>query len=187
MYVAGIGLAVIVQWIKGITAFRKVGVPVFLGALILLQTYNLVSYYPYYYPYVNPIVASINQGYLHPSSSGYGEGLDLAAEYLSQKPDAENLTVMSWYSGIPAYLFPGRTEHIKPRSEWTMSSIQKLLRSDYLVIYHDSQLRRNQPEKLMLDIANVTPEHSISMFGTEYIRIYKVSELPESVFIPDSQ
>jgi hypothetical protein len=187
MYVAGIGLAVVIQWIKRFPVFRKVGVPVFLGALIWFQAFSVVSYYPYYYPYTNPIVAAINQGIFSPDPQGYGEGLDLAAEYLSQKPDAKNLTVMSWYSGIPAYLFPGSTEHIKPHPEWAMSSIRKLLRSDYLVIYYDFQLRRNQPEKLMLDIANVTPEHSISMFGTEYIRIYKVSELPESVFIPDSQ
>jgi hypothetical protein len=186
MYIAGIGLAVIIQWIKGNSIFRKIGVTLFLGTLIFFQAYSLVLYFPYYYPYVNPITASINKGVFSPIPSGYGEGLDLAAEYLSQKPDAENLTVMSWYAGIPGYLFPGEVEHIKPRPEWPESSVRKLQRSEYLVIYHEAQLRRNHPEKLMHDLADVIPEHSISMFGTEYIRIYKVSELPDSVFVPDA-
>jgi len=187
VYVAGIGLAVIIQWIKGVTVFGNFGVPVFLGVLILFQAFSVVSYYPYYYPYINPIIASINQSIFSPAPQGYGEGLDLAAEYLSEKSNAKDLTVMSWYSGIHAYLFPGSTEHIKPKPEWSMGSIRKLMGSDYLVIYHDVQIRRNLPEKLMHDLTDVTPEYSISMFGTEYIRIYKVSELPESVFIPDSQ
>jgi hypothetical protein len=187
MYIAGIGLAVAIQWIKERTAIQKVGVPVFLGILILFQAYSLVSYYPYYYPYVNPIVASINRGFFSPTKSGYGEGIDLAAEYLSQKPNAEKLRVMSWYAGILGYLFPGEVEHIKPLPMWPEESVQKLQRSDYLVIYYEAQLRRNLPEKLMHDLANVIPEHSISMFGTEYVRIYRVSELPDSVFVPDAQ
>jgi hypothetical protein len=37
----------------------------------------------------------------------------------------------------------------------------------------------------MHDLTNVAPEHSVSLFGTEYIRIYKVSEHPNSFFIRD--
>ncbi len=187
MYIAGIGLTVVIQWIKGLTSFKKIGVPIFLGVLILFQVFSLVSYYPYYYPYTNPITAAIDQGIFSPTPQGYGEGLDLAAEYLSQKPNAENLTVMSWFAGIPGYLFPGEVKHIKPHIEWSLNSAQKLMESDYLVIYYDFQQRWDRPEKLMHDLTDVPPEHSISMFGTEYVRIYKVSELPDSVFIPDSQ
>jgi hypothetical protein len=188
IYIAGIGLAVITQWIIGMPALRlrKVALGAFLGILILFQSYNLVSNYPYYYTYRNPITVSINQGILSPTPQGYGEVLDVAAKYLSEKPNAKDLTVMSWYSGIIRYLFPGEVEHIRPSPEWSRASVRKLLKSDYLVIYYDAQLRRNLPEKLMHDLSNVIPEHSISFLGTEYIRIYKVSELPSSVFVPDS-
>jgi 4-amino-4-deoxy-L-arabinose transferase-like glycosyltransferase len=188
IYIAGIGLAVITQWIKGISALRlrNVALGVFLGTLILFQSYNVVSNFPYYYTYRNPITVSVNQGILSPTPQGYGEVLDVAAKYLSEKPNAKDLTVMSWYAGIIRYLFPGEVEHIKPSAEWSRASVRKLLESDYLVIYYDAQLRRNLPEKLMYDLTNVTPEHSISRFGIEYIRIYKVSELPNNVFIPDT-
>jgi hypothetical protein len=185
-YTAGMGLAVIIQWIKRMPSFRNLALGAFLGILILFQSYNLISKYPYYYTYRNPIIASINRGILTPTPQGYGEVLDLAAKYLSEKPNAKNLTVMSWYAGILRYLFPGEVEHIKPTPEWSSSSARKLSESDYLVVYYDVQLRRNLPEKLMHDLSNVTPEFSISRFGTEYIRIYKVSDLPDSVFFPDS-
>jgi len=186
-YIAGIGLAVVFEWIRGLAVFRKVGVAVFVGVFILLQGYSLISYYPYYYPYVNPIAASINRGVFSPVIEGYGEGLDLAAKYLSEKPHPERIRVMSWYAGIPGYLFPGKVRHIKPEPRWTEESTQKLKRSDYLVIYYEFQLKRNLPEKLMHDLANVPPEHSISLYGVEYIRIYRVSELPDRVFVPDGQ
>jgi len=185
-YIAGMGLAVIAEWIIRMPSSRNLALGVFLGILIVFQSYNLISNYPYYYTYRNPIIVSIDRGIFSPTPQGYGEVLDLAASYLSEKPNAKDLTVMSWYSGILRYLFPGEVEHIKPTPEWSWGSARKLSESDYLVIYYDAQLRRNLPEKLMHDLSNVTPEYSISRFGTEYIRIYKVSELPESVFVPDS-
>jgi hypothetical protein len=186
-YIAGIGLAVVVEWLQGETIFRNVGVAVFLGFIILFQGYNLISYYPYYYPYVNPITAGINRGVFSPVIEGYGEGLDLAAKYLSEKPHPERIRVMSWFAGIPGYLFPGKVRHIKPEPGWTEESTQKLKRSDYLVIYYEFQLKHNIPVKLMHDLANVPPEHSIFLYGVEYVRIYRVGELPDSVFIPDDQ
>ncbi|MGD8456841.1 MAG: glycosyltransferase family 39 protein [Anaerolineales bacterium] len=186
IYTAGLGLAVITQWIKRMPTFRNISLAIFLGMLTLFQSYYLLSNFPYYYTYRNPIIVSINQGILSPPPQGYGEVLDLAAEYLSEKPNAKDIKVMSWYSGIIQYLFPGEVEHIKPIPEWSRGSARKLKESDYLVIYYDAQLKRNLPQKLMHDLSDVSPEHSISLFGIEYIRIYKVSELPDTVFVPDS-
>jgi hypothetical protein len=186
-YIAGIGLAYILQWMKGLGGFRKSAIAVLLSALILSQAYSLVSYYPYFYPYVNPIAAKIDRGILASAYNAYGEGLDLAARYLSEKPNPENIRVMSWFAGIPGYLFPGKVRHIKTLPEWTEESTRKLSRSDYLVIYYELQRRRNSPEKLMRDLADVLPEHSIFLYGYEYIRIYRVTELPDSVFVPDNQ
>jgi hypothetical protein len=156
------------------------------SALVLLQSFYLASYYPYYYPFENPIIKNIFEDRFSVTHEGYGEGLDLAAGYLSQKDDAMNLSVMSWFSGSLGYLFPGKTEHIIPQQEWPKGSARALKDCDYLVIYYDTQLRHNLPEKLMHDLTNVIPEHSIFLFGREYIRIYEVDKLPDSVFIHDT-
>ena len=63
--------------------------------------------------------------------------------------------------------------------------LERLRRSDYLVLYYDHQLKRDMPAKLMQDIQAVIPEKSIRLYGIEYIRIYRVQDLPDSVFIPD--
>ena len=63
--------------------------------------------------------------------------------------------------------------------------IQRLKKSDYLVVYYHHQMARNIPQKLLMDIAGVEPEHTIWLNGIEYARIYQVSDLPDAVYIPD--
>jgi hypothetical protein len=42
------------------------------------------------------------------------------------------------------------------------------------------------PAKLMQEIKGLEPEHSIWIKNVEYIRIFKVSDLPNTLWIPDS-
>jgi hypothetical protein len=154
-----------------------------LSAVLVVQILGTFQYYPYYFTYNNPIMLQLNQG--QATGYGYGIGLDQAASYLSQKPEADRLTVMSFYSQSLAYLFPGKTFHIRPHPRWSEIEIAKLRKSDYLVIYVIQQKARNIPEKLMNDLDEVQPEHIILIDNVEYVRIYKVSDLPDRVFQPD--
>jgi hypothetical protein len=117
---------------------------------------------------------------------GYGEGLDLAAEYLNQKGDPEDLTVLAYWSEGPfSYFFRGRSytlinNYYKPELKDLL--LKDLYRSDYLVIYY-------QPQKNMRRIMNVVgaldpyqPEKVMRMNGIEYIRIYKIKDLPPEFF-----
>lgn len=187
IYIAGNGIAIALEWLyqKNNDLFRNYVIPGILVILIIFQLNSLIPYYPYYFTYVNPLIQKIDKGILSPQRSNYGEGLDLAAEYLSQRPKAEKVRVMSWYSGVFAYMFPGKVRHLAPRARWSEAEIDKLERSDYLVIYYEQQKRRNLPPKLMADLEGVMPEHSIFLNGIEYVRIYEVNELPDNVFLPD--
>ena len=153
------------------------------GILMGVQAIFAFSFYPYYYNYYSPIMEAMQPGAQN-GNLGYGEGLDLAAEYLNQKSDSRSLTVLAyWGDGPFSYFFDGRTimlvnNYYKP--ELKEELLADLKRSDYLVIYY-------QMQKNMVRILNVVdalepypPEHVIRMNGIEYIRIYKIKTFPRN-------
>jgi 4-amino-4-deoxy-L-arabinose transferase-like glycosyltransferase len=182
--VAGIALAASVQGLatkNQILANQSVQ-NIILFSLLLIQSAITFAQYPYYYTYANPIMAWVNKGNINPNI-GYGEGLELAGQYLSQKPNAEGLTAMSWYAVGPfSYFFKGKAYPLLSADRMGREAIIELKNSDYLVIYYVNQKRRNIPANLLTGLEGATPEHVIWKDGVEYIRIYKVDELPDTVF-----
>jgi hypothetical protein len=53
---------------------------------------------------------------------------------------------------------------------------------DYLVVYYAQQNKRDIPTGFIQIMEPAVAEKIIWFNGIEYIRIYKVSDLPESVF-----
>jgi hypothetical protein len=156
----------------------------FMGFLTI-QAICALKFYPYYFNYSNPILEIVDEGIQTPVL-GYGEGLELAAQYIAQKPGATDFTVMSWYGIGPfSFFFSGQTENMYPGAAWTPDLIERLERSDFLVVYQYHQQQRNMPAKLLQDIANAKSEYTIWLNGVEYVRIYPVSDLPDAVFVPD--
>jgi len=155
-----------------------------LAVIILLQGLSTLPDYPYYYTYTNPLMQVIQPGTQDPAA-GYGEGLELAAAYLAQKPASENLVVSSHMGVGPfSYYFPGTSHPLMYSGMEYLNdrSAQWVNESDYLVIYDIQQRPINLPSGLLDALAGVTPEHTISVNGLHYASIYKVSELPERVF-----
>jgi hypothetical protein len=105
---------------------------------------------------------------------GWGEGLDQAARYLNQKPDAENLKVISWYSTSSFSFFSkNQTRELGPLGAWTNESWQDFNTSDYAVVYIQ-ELQRNMPAEVLERLAALKPEHSIRIYGIEYVRVYQI-------------
>jgi 4-amino-4-deoxy-L-arabinose transferase-like glycosyltransferase len=164
--------------------FRRYAAALAIG-LLALHAISFLPYYPYYFTYQNPLTRRLDWARPY-QSLGYGEVLEQAAAYLALKPAAEDLTALVWYGIGPfSYYFPGQTELILPTRDWNQSLVERLRRSDYLVLYYDHQLKRGLPAKLMQDIQGVAPETAIRLHGIEYIRIYRVGDLPDRVFEPD--
>lgn len=179
---ATLGLLALFDWITK----NKVWLSNLIFALLLtFQSLSVFGFYPYYYTYYNPIMEARQPG-VQNGNFGYGEGLDLAAKYLNQKPDARNLTVFAyWGDGLFSYFSNSHTimlvnNYYKP--ELKKELLADLRRSDYIVIYY-------QPQKSFVRVMNVVnalkpypPEHVIWMNGIEYIRIYNIKTLPKEFF-----
>jgi hypothetical protein len=155
--------------------FQWVRRPIFyllLASLLAVQIGGNIAVHPYYYSYYNLLMGGGKKAG-ETRFVGSGEGLDEAGRYLSQKPNAENMTVMSWYGiGCFSFYFPGKT---------VMMGYDKLSNVDYLVVYTNQWYRRT-PTALFDILDQVEPEHTVWINGIEYARIYKVSDLPVAAF-----
>lgn len=171
--IAGLG------WVAGTAWFvRRSGVKrkelvmgVLLGGVVLLQAASALRTFPYYFTYYNPMTSGVK-------IFGSGEGLDQAAAYLNQKPDAESLKVLSWYGIGPfSYFFQGISDTIPVGAErWSVEDIQNLHELDYLVTYQN-QWMRGIPAGLFDYLAGVTPEYIVTLNGAEYAMIYSVDQI----------
>lgn len=135
-----------------------------LGGLIIAQLSLLIPISPYFLSYTNPIAFGGPSHATDMILMGWGEGNDLAANYLNQKPDAQNLTVAVDYNGFAQY-FMGKTIPM----DGTLSVIEN---ADYIVFYI-SALQRNWNKDVLEYFRNETPEKIIEWNGIDYCHIYK--------------
>jgi hypothetical protein len=146
------------------------------GCLLALQLASSLAFYPYYISYYNPLAEAVRPGTQNPTLdvTGYGVGLDQAAAYLSQKPDARHLVVMSANGyGCFSYYFPGRTV---PMNNLILSDpeISRILKSSqYAVVDYYNQQKAN----LVEDFEQVRPEKTIWVNGIDFLRIYRTADL----------
>jgi hypothetical protein len=143
--------------------------------MIGVQATLSLSTFPYYFTYYNPLMGG-SRKVIDVLQIGWGEGLDQAARYLNQKPDAKDLHVISWYSnGSFSYFFKGHTRFLGSDTgdEEGDKSWDRFITSDYAVIYIH-QWQRNTPEKILDYLSTKTPEYDVWINGIEYARVYKV-------------
>jgi hypothetical protein len=133
--------------------------------ILLFQGILIVANYPYYLTYYNPLLGGI-RGAERMVTIGWGEGLDLAAAYLNQKPNAEQLRVSSWYQSTFAPFFTG--EAISYSQEKG-----KAMAGDYVVFYINQLQRRFPDDELFRYFeARYQPEKIIPLKGINYVEIY---------------
>jgi len=181
---AGVGLVGALSWLGHRLQVLE-GAPARYGillCLISLQALSALPYAPYYYTYANPLRLAFQPMANNPNIA-YGEGLELAAAYLAEKPGAEATTVLSWYATGPfSYFFPGEALSLKTSDVFSGDEINELREADYLVIYTVQQERRYPNGKLLKALEAVHPETSIWINHVEYARIYTVASLPDEFF-----
>lgn len=155
-----------------------------LSIVLTLQVWSAISFFPYYYTYRNPILYSIGW-YRNFPQFPYGEGLELAAQYLAEMPDADNETAFSYYHrGCFSYFYPGTTTAFRPyytdgnHNEDLMNYVQT---ADYIVVYYANQGQMEKYWEYLGILAQSEPLHVIWIDGYEYVRIYKVEYLPVEV------
>ncbi|MGA7194941.1 MAG: glycosyltransferase family 39 protein [Anaerolineales bacterium] len=182
--IAGLGMSALLEqisdkWFEKKRGAVSAGIVV---ALLAVQAIFIIGSFPYYYTYLNPLMeiapaSAKNVIYADPS---YGEGLESAAEYLSEKPDADTMTVMSYGGyGCFSFFFPGTTLVINDVSVVHPSpAIIKYLRaSSYVVLDHRFQQAYND----LAGFEGITPEKIIWINGVEYFDIYRATDLLERI------
>jgi hypothetical protein len=182
--IAGIGWFSAADWAKKYVPSRLRAALAFLVLLgvLALQAALALRTFPYYVTYFNPLLGG-NRRANQTLNLGSGEGLDLAADYLNQKPGAKRLKAMSWYGIGPfSYYFDGETVPLYGSGEWTAEDIARLRQLDYLVVYVN-QWKRQIPGGLFPWLEGVEPEQRVWFDGIELARIYKVKAIPAEKFI----
>ena len=152
-----------------------------LTVVLLLQVWSALSFFPYYFNYRSPILYSAGWYREYPQKP-YGEGLELAAQYLAEMPNSEGSTALVYYSrGCFSYFYPGTSVSFRPyyadgaHAEDLLNNIQA---ADYLVVYYANQVQLEKYDAYLNVLSVVEPLHVIWMDGYEYVRIYKIDSLP---------
>jgi len=137
--------------------------------ICLLQGGLIWQNYPYYFTYYNPLLGGAPQAAKF-TTVGWGEGMDAAARYLNQQPQAAQLRVASiGASATFRPFFSGKTVG--------GSSNAKALNSDYMVYYLNLWQRLDerpeyQPVWNYLQ-RHYQPVHTVQLQGLEYALIYR--------------
>jgi len=168
------------KWKYGIKPAVKAWIAVLLVGLQLISAF---AFYPYYYTYYNPLWSVVTG---QRSESDYGEGMEQAAAYLAQKPNAAELKVFVFRGRGPfSYFFPGQTIIFNPlflEEDGMNSMFERLAGSDYLVI-NDALAPRTESSKMFVQaLSDLQPEHKISIDGISPILIYRVADIPPSFY-----
>ena len=153
--------------------------------LIFMQAWSALSFYPYYYPYRNPILYAAGW-YTQFPQKPYGEGLELAGQYLASLPNAKDSIALVYYArGCFSYFYPGETTRFKPyyvdagHQEELVDTIRS---ADYLVLYYANQGSLTKYRPLFETLSSVKPLREIWMDGYKYVMIYDVKAIPADVF-----
>jgi hypothetical protein len=147
------------------------------GAALLVQTFFVLLYHPYYLAYFNPIMGG-SQTAPYRINIGWGEGLDLAAEYLNNLEREVLPVAASWYSRQFAWYYDGPT--------LDLSNQEAALTADYTVFYLN-QVQRGFPNKEILNyFRQREPVRVVEVGGIEYAWIYEgpiIGQSPQDDYV----
>jgi len=154
-----------------------------MAALVVITLAQIgfgLPYAPYYFTYKNPFAKEA-------ATYAYGEGFSEAAEYLAQKPNAKDLRAYVYIGmGTFSYYFPGETVVLKrPNVLFNdfVTITEEMRSADYLVLYPIAREKHPETEKILSEFEGVVaPEKVIMINGLEYLQIYRVADIPESVY-----
>ncbi len=180
-FIAAAGLVIIYDWLtprrKTQNASRKIfhssrfmfyiprPIMVLVILILIINGYFVAVNFPYYFTYYNPLLGGIH-GAARAVTVGWGEGLDLAADYLNQNTDPTHTRVASWYESTFAPFYHGDSiSYSKEKG--------KALAGDY-VIFYINQTQRRFPDEVMFDYfeKRFEPKQVITLHGLDYAWIY---------------
>lgn len=164
---AAVGWTVVVDWVvpvrRPIRPDLRRAVPVLVAVVLALsQLAMLWPTRPYYFAYYNPLVGGTSAA-PQVLRVGYGEGLEKAAAYLNQQPQAEELRAATTHFAQFAPFFRGHT--------YDAGAVHPAV-PDYYVLYRPHLQRELLPEIRNQFYPGKAPEAVVSCCGIDYAWIY---------------
>ncbi len=148
------------QSARHLTRLKPVAI---LAGGLILQAAFILPYYPYYLAYYNPLAGG-PQAALRTLRVGWGDGLDQAGRYLSQKENASHLTVAAVPAQCLAPFFPGKALNLYTHPP--------ALSADYVILYIN-QVQRQAPSPALVEFFRAREaEHVVRVDGLDYAWIY---------------
>lgn len=168
-----VGLATLFQRIER-TQWQRWGYRLggtFAVAAIAIQAALSIDTYPYYLSYYNPVMGDKSKAE-EVMLLGWGEGLNEAARYLNQITDPATTRVAAWYERGPfSFFYNGPS-----------SSSRYIWETDYAVVYNHQWQRELPSRRMMNYFDTMTPIHTVTIDGIDYVKIYEVSDAPDPDF-----
>ncbi|MFN8464381.1 MAG: glycosyltransferase family 39 protein [Caldilineaceae bacterium] len=151
-------------------------ITLFVG-VVPLHSFFTALHSPYYLTYFNPLAGgSITAPKV--MIIGWGEGLDQAAAWLNEQPDAEKERIVSWYYDGPLSYFT----KAEPSGVRYGSSLA-WLDNDFVVLYVN-QIQRDIPSKEAVDwYLSQEPAYRVDFGGIELARVYDMRGKPLPPFV----
>jgi 4-amino-4-deoxy-L-arabinose transferase-like glycosyltransferase len=172
--VAGVGWIAVARWLRArwrsASLHRAWALVPCLA--IVIQMGSALQASPYYLTYYNPLMGGSKRA-TKAMMIGWGEGLEQAARYLNEQPDADRLHVLSWYEpGCFSFFFRGSSAAI-PNEDLSDADLQQALNADYVVLYYAQQVQRQVTKELIALLDPYPVAHSVWIDGIEYVRVYR--------------
>ncbi len=131
--------------------------------LLIIHALPTLTTYPYYLAYFDPLLGGLPRA-LETTLVGWGEGMEQAAAYLNQRPDADQLYV----AAVPAQTF---LPYFRGKGE-NFYTNDVALRADCVVLYV-SQVQRLAPSpEIVHYFQAMEAEHTVYVHGVPYAWIY---------------
>lgn len=146
---------------------KQIAAAFIMAPVIICNIIALTAVHPYCLSYYNPVIFGGPDNADNVLMVGWGDGMDIAARYLNQKPGAENMTVAAQYVCFQEY-FNGHTVRLSD-----VVYRGKVYYADYIVFYVAS-VQREYNKEVWDAYKDKEPEKVITINGIEYCWIYKV-------------
>lgn len=182
--IAGVTWFSCFSWIKDQKklSFLRTASPMLLIGVVGVQVLSMTNVYPYYLSHYNQLLGG-QQKAQEVMMIGWGDGLNLAADYLRLQPNAKDLRILTWYgTGSFSYFWFTEETIITLDTTWNDEYSQEYLNADYAIIY-TQQVQRNAPQPLLNFLQGQKPEHTIVINGVVYMWIYNLRDLPQPDFL----
>lgn len=178
--VAAVGIASLIEQLPPLVRQKLYLPAVHISIIFITQGLINLYHHPYYFTYYNPLLGG-KQVAAQNLLIGWGEGNELAADYLNHLPNnAEHLKVVASKPSTFAPYFEGETLFWYPQA--------KVLAADYLVLYR-RDVQQGEPEQHWLRYIrqNWPLEETITLHNLPYAWIYRAPAADWTLSIEDQR